>query len=88
MELFLMVRFINSFQNGTPSKRALGREAIESPTFLKKRKQLSMDDFVTSVSKNRVRPSFIFSPRHEDRDSRISRMSFPSGAFPGDSSTL
>ncbi|KAJ4910688.1 chromatin remodeling factor17 [Raphanus sativus] len=35
-------------KNGTPSKRALGREAIESPTFLKKRKQLSMDDFVTS----------------------------------------
>ncbi|KAH0937167.1 hypothetical protein HID58_004628, partial [Brassica napus] len=35
--------------NGTPSKRALGREAIESPTFLKKRKQLSMDDFVTSI---------------------------------------
>ncbi|RID73646.1 hypothetical protein BRARA_B00782 [Brassica rapa] len=34
--------------NGTPSKRALGREAIESPTVLKKRKQLSMDDFVTS----------------------------------------
>ena len=49
-----MVRFINSFQNGTPSKRALGREAIENPTFLKKRKQMSMDDFVTSVSKNRV----------------------------------
>ncbi|CAN7037991.1 unnamed protein product [Brassica rapa subsp. trilocularis] len=41
--------------NGTPSKRALGREAIESPTFLKKRKQMSMDDFVTSVSKNRVK---------------------------------
>ncbi|KAG2311784.1 hypothetical protein Bca52824_023341 [Brassica carinata] len=36
-------------KNGTPSKRALGREAIESPTFLKKRTQLSMDDFVTSV---------------------------------------
>ncbi|WZZ30968.1 hypothetical protein YC2023_014369 [Brassica napus] len=35
-------------KNGTPSKRALRREAIESPTFLKKRKQLSMDDFVTS----------------------------------------
>lgn len=48
----MMVRFIILFQNGTPSKRALGREAIESPTFLKKRKQLSMDDFVTSVSKS------------------------------------
>ncbi|KAH0895930.1 hypothetical protein HID58_045498 [Brassica napus] len=36
-------------KNGTPSKRALGREVIESPTFLKKRKQLSMDDFVTSI---------------------------------------
>ena len=47
-----MVHFLNSFQNGTPSKRALGREAIESPTVLKKRKQLSMDDFVTSVSKS------------------------------------
>ncbi|KAJ0238585.1 ISWI chromatin-remodeling complex ATPase CHR17 [Hirschfeldia incana] len=35
-------------KNGTPSKRALGREAIESPTFSKKQKQLSMDDFVTS----------------------------------------
>ncbi|CAH8392020.1 unnamed protein product [Eruca vesicaria subsp. sativa] len=35
-------------KNGTPSKRASGREGTESPTFLKKRKQLSMDDFVSS----------------------------------------
>lgn len=49
--MFLMVCFHKLFQNGTPSKRALGREAIESPTFLKKRKQLSMDDSVTSVSR-------------------------------------
>ncbi|KAL0730159.1 hypothetical protein Bca4012_026252 [Brassica carinata] len=40
-------------KNGTPSKRALGREAIESPTFLKKRTQLSMDDFVTSEKRRK-----------------------------------
>ncbi|CAN7067800.1 unnamed protein product [Brassica rapa subsp. trilocularis] len=39
-------------KNATPSKRASGSQANESPTFVKKRKQLSMDDFVTSVSKS------------------------------------
>lgn len=39
------------FQSATPSKRALGRQANESPSSLKKRKQLSMDDFVSSVCK-------------------------------------
>lgn len=40
------------FQNATPSKRASGRQANESPSsLLKKRKQLSMDDFVSSVRK-------------------------------------
>ncbi|KDP40014.1 hypothetical protein JCGZ_02012 [Jatropha curcas] len=34
-------------KNMTPSKRAMGRQT-ESPTSLKKRKQLSMDDYVTS----------------------------------------
>lgn len=37
------------FQSMTPSKRALARQT-ESPTNLKKRKQLSMDDYVNSVS--------------------------------------
>ena len=36
------------FQNLTPSKRALARQT-ESPSSLKKRKQLTMDDYVTSV---------------------------------------
>ncbi|KAL0735569.1 hypothetical protein Bca4012_011779 [Brassica carinata] len=38
-------------KSATPSKRASSSQANESPAFLKKRKQLSMDDFVTSVSK-------------------------------------
>ena len=38
-----------SFQSMTPSKRALARQS-ESPTNLKKRKQLSKDDYVNSVS--------------------------------------
>ena len=33
----------------TPSKRALSRQATESPSSLKKRKQLTMDDYVSSV---------------------------------------
>lgn len=37
------------FQSMTPSKRSLARQT-ESPTNLKKRKQLSMDDYVNSVS--------------------------------------
>ena len=37
-----------TFQNMTPSKRG-GRQPTESPTQLKKRKQLSMDDYVISV---------------------------------------
>ncbi|GMN46463.1 hypothetical protein TIFTF001_015638 [Ficus carica] len=32
----------------TPSKRALARQATESPSSLKKRKQLTMDDYVSS----------------------------------------
>ncbi|KAG2300184.1 hypothetical protein Bca52824_036656 [Brassica carinata] len=35
-------------KSATPSKRASSSQANESPAFLKKRKQLSMDDFVTS----------------------------------------
>ncbi|XVF28376.1 hypothetical protein REPUB_Repub15cG0024300 [Reevesia pubescens] len=39
-------------KNLTPSKR-VGRQPTESPTQLKKRKQLSMDDYVTSSGKKR-----------------------------------
>ncbi|PON88268.1 ISWI family [Trema orientale] len=35
-------------KNLTPSKRALSRQATESPSSLKKRKQLTMDDYVSS----------------------------------------
>ncbi|KFK26100.1 hypothetical protein AALP_AA8G202800 [Arabis alpina] len=35
-------------KSATPSKRASGRQANESPPTFKKRKQLSMDDFVSS----------------------------------------
>ncbi|XP_059592779.1 ISWI chromatin-remodeling complex ATPase CHR11 isoform X3 [Vitis vinifera] len=37
-------------KNMTPSKRAMARQATESPTSVKKRKQLLMDDYVSSVS--------------------------------------
>ncbi|XAR57121.1 Calcium/calmodulin-dependent protein kinase [Bertholletia excelsa] len=37
----------------TPSKRALARQATESPPTTKKRKQLSMDDYVTSGRKRK-----------------------------------
>lgn len=44
--------FYNLFQNATPSKQPSGRQANESPSsLLKKRKQLSMDDYVSSVRK-------------------------------------
>ncbi|XP_058203240.1 ISWI chromatin-remodeling complex ATPase CHR11 isoform X1 [Rhododendron vialii] len=36
-------------KNTTPSKRALARQATESPPTIKKRKQLLMDDYVNSV---------------------------------------
>jgi hypothetical protein len=36
------------FQNLTPSKRALARQT-ESPSSLKKRKQMTMDDYVSTV---------------------------------------
>ena len=37
-------------QNATPSKRALARQAADSPPLtLKKRKQVLMDDYVSSV---------------------------------------
>ncbi|KAL4642830.1 hypothetical protein ACB092_02G048300 [Castanea dentata] len=39
-------------KNLTPSKRALARQT-ESPSSLKKRKQLTMDDYVTSAGKRR-----------------------------------
>ncbi|XP_059592778.1 ISWI chromatin-remodeling complex ATPase CHR11 isoform X2 [Vitis vinifera] len=35
-------------KNMTPSKRAMARQATESPTSVKKRKQLLMDDYVSS----------------------------------------
>ncbi|KAF3500672.1 hypothetical protein F2Q69_00044551 [Brassica cretica] len=58
-------------KNGTPSKRALGREVIESPTFLKKRKQLSMDDFVTSSKFYRGKSPFSVSQEGQcDRTNR------------------
>lgn len=39
-----------SLQNMTPSKRSMGRQAAESPpSNTKKRKQLLMDDYVSSV---------------------------------------
>lgn len=37
-------------KNMTPSKRGGGRQPNESPSSLKKRKQLSMDDYVSSVN--------------------------------------
>lgn len=44
---FIMILILH-FQNMTPSKRG-GRQPTESPTQMKKRKQLSMDDYVISV---------------------------------------
>lgn len=35
------------FQSMTPSKRAMGRQPTESPISGKKRKQLTMDDYVS-----------------------------------------
>ncbi|XP_074346037.1 ISWI chromatin-remodeling complex ATPase CHR11-like isoform X1 [Apium graveolens] len=41
-------------KNATPSKRSLGRQSAESPpSGMKKRKQLSMDDYVTSEKKRK-----------------------------------
>ncbi|KAL3508055.1 hypothetical protein ACH5RR_033437 [Cinchona calisaya] len=40
-------------QNNTPSKRAMARQATESPPHLKKRKQLLMDDYVGSGKKRK-----------------------------------
>lgn len=37
------------FQNMTPSKRGTGRQPTESPSSMKKRKQLTMDDYVSTV---------------------------------------
>lgn len=37
------------FQSMTPSKRAIARQATESPGSMKKRKQLTMDDYIGSV---------------------------------------
>lgn len=40
-------------QNMTPSKRAMARQATESPPISKKRKQLLMDDYVSSGKKRK-----------------------------------
>ncbi|XP_010546919.1 PREDICTED: ISWI chromatin-remodeling complex ATPase CHR11 isoform X1 [Tarenaya hassleriana] len=40
-------------KSATPSKRASGRQVTESPSSLKKRKRLSMDDYVSSGSRRR-----------------------------------
>ncbi|XP_058203244.1 ISWI chromatin-remodeling complex ATPase CHR11 isoform X4 [Rhododendron vialii] len=40
-------------KNTTPSKRALARQATESPPTIKKRKQLLMDDYVNSGKKRK-----------------------------------
>ncbi|KAK9267866.1 hypothetical protein L1049_010303 [Liquidambar formosana] len=44
----------------TPSKRGSGRQPTESPTSLKKRKQLSMDDYLTPAQEKSLEslPSF------------------------------
>ncbi|KAG5559938.1 hypothetical protein RHGRI_003285 [Rhododendron griersonianum] len=41
-------------KNTTPSKRALARQATESPPTIKKRKQLLMDDYVNSATRENI----------------------------------